>query len=118
MDQCETLQGDLSSLYPVTLGRKAPTWRIPVTNDGTNVLDCSGAGVTINTSTWAVHPDDDDGSITISGETIIGLTTRAWVSGGMDGCVYRVLNTVVASDVTQVVFEVSLPVVGTRPLHA
>ena len=118
VDACRTVVGDVGAVSPPSLDRKAPGWTIPLRNNVTSLLDCDGAGVTITQSTWTVHTDDDDGSVTFSGQTISGLTTRTLVVGGVDGAVYRIQNSITASDGAVFVLTVSVPVLETRALNS
>ena len=117
-NHCRTVQADAGSLYPAALDRKAPGETYRIEHDLTRDADCAGVGVTLTVSAWAVHPDDDDGSLTLSAETIAGLVTSVAVAGGTDGANYRLVNTVNVSDGQILERTSSLPVLETRALNA
>ena len=114
---CREFVLDLDSLYPAETGRKTPggTRRVWL---GWDNLDCAGDGVSILTSTWTLHPDDDDGTLTISSPSFTGFVTTAIVSGGTDGSSYRLVNEVTSSDGRVIPATVVQPVYETRALAA
>ena len=117
MTQCSTLVADLDSLYPVNIGRKTPTEARRPTVDWA-VVDCAGTGVTIQTSTWTIHPDDDDATLTLSQQATTGLETSVLASGGTDGNTYRLVNQVITSDGRTVELTVVVPVFVTKAIAA
>lgn len=98
MSDCATITASRGSQYPPLLPRKAAAETERIENDVTDDIDCAGAGVTITQSTWAIHADDDDATLTLGTAFIQGHVTAQPYSGGTAGRTYRVVNTVTTSD--------------------
>ena len=117
MTECQTITVDLDSVYPAEWGRKTPTETRRPTLDWSRA-DCAGAGVTISTSTWTVHPDDADGNFTLTAFSVQGLETSCAASAGVDGMSYRMVNQVTFSDGRVLEATVVQPVFLTRAMAA
>ena len=115
---CTVYEWSRANREPATLPRKTPTEVERYANDIEADADCSLVGITIATSLWAIHPDDDDGTLTLSGDAVQGLITSVLVTGGTDGALYRLVNTVTLSDSRVLIFTTSLPVCETTSLAA
>ncbi len=115
---CEWLIADPDSLYPVEGSRKPPGDVHGYYFDWTKRLDCDSVGIVISNSTWDVHPDDDDGSVTVTTPTISGLIVGANIGGGMDGKYYRIINEVTGSSGQIHSVTLSIPVLETRSAAA
>jgi len=114
---CNVVLVDLDSRYPASIGRKTPTEvRGPILDWA--AVDCAGAGVTITVSAWVVHPDDDDGTLTLTSPSFSGLSTRVLANGGTDGNTYRLVNSVTVSDGRRFEATIVVPVFVTLALAA
>ena len=113
MTQCAEIKASRASQYPPLLPRKTVTETDRIENDISQDVDCQGAGVTIVTSVWAIHPDDDDATLVLeTGSAFVaGLVTFCPYSGGTAGKSYRVTNTVTLSDGTLGPLEFTVQVV-------
>ena len=116
--ECRIVQADSGSLYPAGLDRMSPGEAVRIEHDLTQDVDCSGVGVTITQSTWAVHPDDDDTTLTLSSDSIAGLVTNVLATGGTEGAMYRLVNTIDTSDSAHLIRTSSIPVLATRAMNA
>lgn len=107
---CPTVPLDLGSPYATLLDPKSPT---EITRRGVDWIDwlaCNNPGATISNSTWAIHPDDDDTTLTLSQDTLDVDVASVLVSGGTVGSSYRLINTVTLSDGQSVKATVQIPV--------
>ena len=111
---CRIVKGDAAELYPAVIDRMAPQENIRIEFDLTADIDCSLVGVTITDSTWAIHPDDDDGAMSLDQQAISGLVTSTRASKGTDGAYYRLINTNTLSDGQTIERTGAIPVVATR----
>ena len=98
MDACTSITASRGSIYPPVVARKTPTETDYVENDIAADVDCEEAGITLISSLWAIHPDDDDATLTLGPAVITGLITRQVYSAGTAGKSYRLVNTVETSD--------------------
>lgn len=114
MNSCAVVNHSAASQRPAPLDRKAPGETIPVEHDLSDDVDCADSGVTITVSSWAIHADDDDATLTLASDTVTGLETRVMVSGGTDGSFYRLVNTVTTSDGRTIQRTSDLPVCETE----
>jgi len=114
---CREFIVDLDSRYPSETGRKVPssTRRVWLYWDA---VDCDGAGVSLVNSTWAIHPDDDDTTLTLTSPSFAGFAATVLVSGGTDGSSYRLINTVTTTDGRIIPATVVQPVFETCALAA
>lgn len=80
MAECAVIEADPSSLYPPMYDRFRPGEANRVAADMEATVDCAGQGVVINSSTWAVHPDDDDAEIALSSPTVVGYISSVLVT--------------------------------------
>ena len=111
---CEWITLDPASLYPFKADRKPPSENLTFVLDWAVRLDCEGAGNTLVASTWSVHPDDDDGTLTITNDTYAGMQSEAHIGGGTDGKNYRVINQVTDAGGQVSPVTISIPVLETR----
>jgi hypothetical protein len=111
---CRTVEGDASSLYPATIDRMTPTETVRIEFDLSDDVDCQLNGITITQSAWTIHPDDDDGGMTLASMAVNGLVTSVSAALGTDGAYYRLINTVTLSDGQAIERTGALPVVATR----
>ena len=73
-------------------------------------LACNNAGATITVSAWAIHPDDDDGGMTLSQDTLVGGVASVLLTGGTVNVSYRLVNTVTLSDGQSITATIQIPV--------
>ena len=98
MTACTTITASRANIYPPVLSRKTATETEEIQNDIRKDVDCDGTGVTITSSTWAIHPDDDDATLTLGTASFLGLVTTQPYSGGTAGKTYRVITSVQTSN--------------------
>lgn len=98
MNACPEITASRASQYPVQLPRHDPTETDRIESDVSADVDCAGAGITITQSVWTIHPDDDDGALTLGAAFISGLITYQPYSGGTPGATYTIYNDVTTSD--------------------
>ena len=111
---CATITASRASLYPPLLARKTEAETEILENDISDDVDCDGTGsVTISTSTFAIHPDDDDGSLTLGTASFTGLVTSQPYSGGTAGKTYRIENSVTTSNGLLLVFTCQVNIADT-----
>lgn len=113
MDACTTIAASRESVYPPVASRKAPGETDWVENDISSDVDCDGQGVTILSSVWIIHADDDDATLTLGAATWLALVTRQPYSGGTDGASYRLINTVTTNDGRTFEFTVQVSIAET-----
>lgn len=110
MTACPVVTLDLGSPYATLLDPKSPA---DITRRGVDWADwlaCNNPGATISVSAWAIHPDDDDATLTLSQDTIAADLASVLVSGGTVGQSYRLVNTVTVSDGQSIPATVQIPV--------
>lgn len=73
MSECTEVRGDAGSVWPPRIDRLQPNETDTVVNDLTNDADCQGAGVIIIGAIASIHPDDDDGELTLGATVTNGL---------------------------------------------
>ena len=116
MSECTEVVGDAGAEYPPTIDRIQPSETDLITLDLTRDADCQGAGVTIVGAICTIHPDDDDGELTIGTTITAGLfitqflTTSAVTTQRM----YLLNWAITLSDSRVLQRQVSVPVVPTR----
>ena len=113
MTTCTQITASRASQYPPLMPRKGASETDRIENDITLDVDCEGAGVTITLSQWAIHPDDDDTTLTLGVPFFSGLITYCPYSGGTAGSAYRVVNTVTTSDGLVLEFTVQVVIAET-----
>lgn len=102
MTTCQTIDVDLSSPYAYLWDAKTVGAAVRLANDWTPWLACNTDGATIIGSAWAIHPEDDDGTLVLAQEAEASGITSVLVSAGTTDKSYRIINTVTLSD-TQVI---------------
>lgn len=107
---CPVVPLDLSSPYATLLDPKSPTEITRRAVDWSIWLACNNPGATIIAATWAVHPDDDDATLTLSQEALSNGVSSVLVTGGTVGASYRLVNTVTVSDNQSIPATVQIPV--------
>jgi len=110
MTVCQTIDVDLSSPYAYLWGAKAPADEPRVANDWNPWLDCNTEGATILNSSFAVHPDDDDGTLILFQPAEANGIASVIVQGGTIDKSYRVINTVTTSDAQTITATGQIPV--------
>ena len=120
MTDCRILDVDLASPYSHALDAKSPTETLRYGHAWDRWAACRADGVNNLASTWTIHPDDDDGTVTITQQTVIGdeiiggvtysLTASFFMAGGTAGKSYRIINTTDWDDGSQVTFTAQIPV--------
>ena len=120
MSECRIVYGDAASIYPAALDRFSPGEVDAIELDLTDDVDCQGAGVTIVTATPAIHPDDDDGLLTLGATTTSGLIVTQFLTFAADTTQrnYMLTFTIALSDTRSIKRSVSFPVIETRRLNA
>lgn len=101
MTQCPVIEVDIGSPVAFLWGAKTPTGRARRGVSFTKLLACYAVGVTVDTVTWTVHPDDDDGSLTIDQQQLVVDLSSARISGGTEGLAPRIVVSWVLSDGTE-----------------
>lgn len=98
MTTCQTIDVDLSYPYAYLWGAKAVADEPRLANDWNPWLACHTQGATIANSLWAIHPDDDDATLTLTQQSETGGVASVIVQGGTVDKSYRLVNTVTLSD--------------------
>jgi len=83
---------------PTSWGRKTPGGTERLYMNVADDVDFDRVGVSISSSTWAIHADDDDAALTLSSPAIDGYVTSTLAAGGTDGVNYRIINTITTDD--------------------
>lgn len=107
---CPVVPLDLGSPYATLLDPKSPTEITRRAVDWADWLACNNPGATITGSVWAVHADDNDGSVTLSQDTLAADVASVLMTGGTVGSSYRLVDTVTLSDGQTVTATVQIPV--------
>ena len=107
---CPTVPLDLANPYSTLLDPKSPTEITRRGVDWAAWLACNNAGATITVSAWAVHPDDDDGTLTLSQETLVNGLATVLITGGTVNVSYRLVNTITVSDGQSIPATIQIPV--------
>jgi len=107
---CPVVPLDLGSPYATLLDPKSPTEITRRGVDWADWLACNNPGAAITGSVWIVHPDDDDGSLTLSQETIANDVASVLITGGTVGVSYRLVDTVALDDGQSIPATVQIPV--------
>lgn len=117
---CTVTEWSAGQLQPAPLERKTPAENIRIEHDLSEDIDCDLQGVTILVSQWTIHPDDDDGTLTLSTPTVDtdGLVASTAIQGGTDGSLYRLIGTYDLSDGQTIIRTSSIPVLETRAANA
>ena len=110
MTACPTVTLDLASPYATLLDAKSPAETPRRGADWSLWLSCNNAGATILTAVWAVHPDDDDGTLTLSQEALASDISSVVVTGGTAGQSYRLTCTIGTDDGQSITATVQIPV--------
>ena len=116
-ESCGVVLGASGSVYPPGLDRVAPGETQLLEHDLSVDVDCRGAGITITTSTWVIHPDDAMGAPTLGAETTTGLITGLFYTAVDEGT-YRLVNTVDLSDGRRIERTSQVVVAATRKVAA
>ena len=107
---CPTVTLDLGNPYATLLDPKSPAEITRRGVDWGEWLACNNPGATISNSSWAIHADDDDSTLTLSQQTLTGNVATVLVTGGTVNAAYRLVNTITTSDGQSVPATVQIPV--------
>ena len=107
---CDVIYAQNGSLLGEPLDPKAVAESIRVAFDMEQPVDCDGQGNTITVSQWAVNAADDDGALTLDQPATVGYEVSVRVTGGTDGVVYGLVNTITTSDGRTLIREARLPI--------
>lgn len=107
---CPIVPLDLASPYATLIDPKSPTEQSRRGVDWSDWLACNNPGVTLSNAAWAVHPDDDDATLTLSIPQLAAGVSSTQVSGGTIGQSYRLVCTASLSDGQSIPATVQIPV--------
>lgn len=110
---CTTITASRACTYPPMAPRKTQAETEILENDISDDVDCEGLGVSIITSVFTIHPDDDDTTLTLGTASFIGLVTSVPYSGGTPNKTYRIENAVTTSNGLSLVFTVQVSIAET-----
>ena len=113
MSTCPVIPLDLNSRYATLLDGKRVAAVTRRAIDWSDWRACNGAGVTLQSSTWGVHADDDDGALTLSQDDLTDDVASVLITGGTAAQAYRLENTITTSDGQTLVATVRIPVSAT-----
>lgn len=110
MSVCPVVPLDLASPYATLLDAKSVGEITRRGCDWSLWLACHSAGVIIETATWTIHADDDDGSLSLSQEDFTAGVSSVLITGGTVRFSYRLVNTVTTDDGQTIIATVQVPV--------
>lgn len=116
MTECPEVVGDPDSIEPAETGRMAPGEDLWHHHDLSS-LQCSGSGATILGVIASIHPDSDDGLLTL-GTTIVDTDALGWsqkltADPTETQRIYTIVYTVTTTDVQTLKRSATVPVLPT-----
>lgn len=110
MATCQVIDANISSPYAYLWDAKTAPMVVRIANDWNTWLTCHSPGSVLAGSTWAIHPDDDDGSLVLAQEAEADGVASVLVSAGAADKSYRIVNTVTVSDGQVILATGQMPV--------
>ena len=116
MTQCAVVVGDSGSIYPPRVDRLQPSETDVIVQDLSADADCAGDGVTITGAIATIHPDDDDGELSLGATVTDGLEITQFLTTTSLTTVrdYLINFAVTLSDGRILQRQVAVPVEPTR----
>ena len=116
MTQCAVVVGDAGSVYPPRTDRMQPSETDTIVQDLSADADCAGSGITIVGAIATIHPDDDDGELSLGATVTSGLEITQFLTTSAVTTVrdYLLNFAITLSDGRIIQRQVAVPVEPTR----